>query len=328
VSFDMSKVKYNFVGNDTPKIEKNELNVKARGGTELMQERLANSLPADLLDKFQIIPSRVRNIDPNKKAILWLHDLPNDPESQHLKDANLRKRFSKIVAVSDWQMQLYNLMLGVPYEECVVLKNAITPIEIKEKKYDGTIRIIYHTTPHRGLEILVPVFEKLCEQYDNIQLDVFSSFSIYGWEQRDEPYRGLFERCKAHPKINYHGAVSNERIREELKKSHIFAYPSTWPETSCLAAIEAMSAMNVVVCPNYAALPETCAGFANMYQWMEDKNKHAARFAAVLEDTIKDYSKSGPDEFRLRYQKQYYDMIYNWDSVRSKQWEGVLKQLS
>lgn len=315
-------MEYKIVNN----VEKNELNMKARGGTELMQERLASSLPTELLSKFQIIPSRVRDLEPDKKAILWLHDLPGDPESQHLKDPELRKRFSKIVAVSDWQMQMYNMILGVPYKESVVIKNAIHPIEIKQKEYNGTVRIIYHTTPHRGLEILVPVFEKLCERYDNIELDVFSSFSIYGWEQRDEPYRELFERCKTHPKINYHGAVSNERIREELKRSHIFAYPSIWPETSCLAAIEAMSAKNIVVCPNYAALPETCAGFANMYQWSEDSNEHANRFYQVMVATIEELTKKGLDENRLSFQKNYYDNVYSWE-VRKDQWGALLVSL-
>jgi UDP-glucose:(glucosyl)LPS alpha-1,2-glucosyltransferase len=111
-------------------MEKNELNKNARGGTELMQERLHSSIPKELLDQFQIIPSRVRDLDPDKKKILWLHDLPNDPESAHLADADLRKRFDKIVCVSDWQMQLYNLISGVPYSECVVIKNAIYPIEM------------------------------------------------------------------------------------------------------------------------------------------------------------------------------------------------------
>ena len=309
-------------------MEKNELNQNAKGGTELMQERMHRSLPADLLDKFQIIPSRVRELSLNKKHILWLHDLPNDPESQHLKDAVQRKRFDKIVAVSDWQMQLYNLVLGLPYSECVVIKNGITPIDIEKKEFDGTVRIIYHTTPHRGLELLVPVFDKLTEKYDNITLDVFSSFSIYGWSQRDEPYKELFERCKRHPKINYHGAVSNEQIREELKRSHIFAYPSIWPETSCLAAIEAMSAMNLIVCPNYAALPETTAGFANMYQWSENNTDHANKFYNALDLTIKGINEYGIDHMRLAFQKQFADVMYNWDKRISRQWEGLLHQLS
>jgi glycosyltransferase involved in cell wall biosynthesis len=308
-------------------VEKNELNMKARGGTELMQERLASSIPAELLSKFQIIPSRVREIDPNKKAILWLHDLPGDPESQHLKDANLRKRFAKIVAVSDWQMQMYNAYLGVPYSECVVIKNAIDPIKFEKKQIEriDKVKIIYHTTPHRGLEILVPVFEKLCERFANIELDVYSSFSIYGWEQRDEPYKDLFERCKSHPNINYHGAVPNDQIREALKESHIFAYPSIWPETSCLAAIEAMSAKNIVVCPNYAALPETCAGYANMYQWSEDANEHANRFYNVMVSTISEILENS-HQSRLIFQKHYYDNVYNWNN-RAIQWRALLESL-
>lgn len=309
-------------------MEKNELNKNARGGTELMQERLHKTLPADLLDKFQIIPSRVRDIDPDKIPILWLHDLPNDPESQHLKDPELRKRFKKIVAVSDWQMQMYNLVLGVPYGDSLVIKNAITPIDIKEKEFDGTVRIIYHTTPHRGLELLVPAFDALSKRYDNIELDVYSSFSIYGWEQRDEPYKDLFDRCRNHPKINYHGAVSNEEVREALKRSHIFAYPSIWPETSCLAVIEAMSAMNYIVCPNYAALPETTAGFGNMYQWSENMNEHVNRFAAVLDGTINDINANGLDKGRLLFQKQYTDIVYNWEENISKRWESLLRSLA
>lgn len=306
--------------------EVNELNQNARGGTELMQERLHSSLPESLLSKFQIIPSRVRDINPDKIPVLWLHDLPNDPESEHLRNPELRKRFKKIVAVSDWQMQLYNVVVGLPYSECTVIKNAITPIDISDKEYDGTIKLIYHTTPHRGLELLVPVFEELSKHHNNIELDVFSSFSIYGWSQRDEPYKPIFERCKQHPKIRYHGAVSNEQIREELKKSHVFAYPSIWPETSCIAAIEAMSAKNIVVCPNYAALPETTAGFANMYQWTENMNDHANRFYAVLDATITDIKNNGIHQRRMEFQKDYCDVMYNWSMIAQK-WEATLNGL-
>jgi UDP-glucose:(glucosyl)LPS alpha-1,2-glucosyltransferase len=308
-------------------MEKNELNKNARGGTELMQERLHSSLPADLLENFQIIPSRVRDLDDSKKKILWLHDLPNDPESEHLKDITKRKRFDKIVCVSDWQMQLYNVMSGVSYSESVVIKNAINPIEIETKPFDGTIRLIYHTTPHRGLEILIPVFEELANVRKDIHLDVYSSFSIYGWEQRDEPYKNLFERCKNHPQITYHGAVPNEEVREALKKSHIYAYPSIWPETSCLSVIEAMSAMNIVVCPNFAALPETCANFAMMYPWNENKNLHAVQFAHTLSqaiDVVK--SQNGQPSPLLEFQKQYFDYFYGWEK-RKGEWEALLRSL-
>jgi glycosyltransferase involved in cell wall biosynthesis len=224
-------------------------------------------------------------------------------------------------------MQMYNMILGVPYREAVVIKNGIDPIEIEDKELDGTVRIIYHTTPHRGLELLVPVFEELAKRYKNIHLDVYSSFSIYGWNERDAPYLGLFERCKNHPQITYHGAVTNEEVREALKKSHIFAYPSIWPETSCLAAIEALSAKNIVVCPNYAALPETTAGFANMYQWHENPNDHAGRFLGVLDATIKEILDNGFDQGRANFQKSYTDAVYSWEG-KAKQWKALLEQLA
>ena len=308
-------------------VEVNELNKNARGGTELMQERLHRSIPAELLSKFQIIPSRVRELDPDKKKILWLHDLPHDPESEHLKDPELRKRFSKIVAVSDWQMQMYNIISGVPYAESFVIKNAIDPIPVEKKEYNGTVNLIYHTTPHRGLEILIPVFEELSRIHDNIHLDVYSSFSIYGWEERDRQYQQLFDRCRAHPKITYHGAVPNEEIRQALVKSHIFAYPSIWPETSCLAAIEAMSAMNLVVCPNFAALAETCSNFAMMYQFNENKNLHAVQFAHTLDIAIKTVIQNrGTTYPYLDFQKQYFDYFYSWEK-RKGEWLALLNSL-
>ncbi len=155
-------------------------------------------------DDFQIFISRVHeDLDPNKIKIYWHQDLPWDPAATHLKET--WQQFDHIVYNSNWQADMFNKYLGVPYHRSSVLENAIEPIEYKVKpsRTDGIIRIIYHTTPHRGLELLVPVFEKLCEKHDNIQLDVYSSFKIYGWGERDAQYEALFERCKNHPKINY-----------------------------------------------------------------------------------------------------------------------------
>ena len=57
----------------------NEINAKSKGGTELSIGELGSVIPQDLLDKFQIIPSRFRGAEPGKKMIYWAHDLPGDP---------------------------------------------------------------------------------------------------------------------------------------------------------------------------------------------------------------------------------------------------------
>ena len=302
-----------------------ELSKGAMGGTEMMKYGLYERLDPEIRDKVQIICSRVRDVDEERPTILWLHDMFNDPESNHLADPEKRERFDKLVFVSNFQKTQYELAYGIPPSDSVILKNCIDPIESHVKPSDGEINLIYHTTPHRGLDLLVPVFIELCNHYDNITLDVYSSFEIYGWGQRDADYEHLFQACRDHPKINYHGFQPNEVVREALKKAHIFAYPSIWPETSCIAVMEAMSAGCAVVCPDFAALPETTAGFAITYGMNQDHSVHANIFVQVLASAIE---KIGSPELqsRLDFQKTYADAFYNWNS-RTVQWEGLIASI-
>ena len=299
---------------------------EANGGTEMMRSQLYSRVDPDLLDKFQIICSRVRWIDPKKPTILWCHDTWDDPESQHLKEEERRARFEKFVFVSNYQLSTYNLALQVPYAQSFVMQNAIEPIELKDKNKDQ-IKLIYHTTPHRGLNVAVAAIMELAKNYgDKIHFDVFSSFEAYGWKERDKEFEDLFNNIKEHPQMTYHGYQPNEKVREALQEAHIFAYPSIWPETSCIAAIEAMSAGCQIVCPNYAALPETTANFATMYQWSEDIQFHANVFANMLNAAIQNHYDENTQR-KLLYQKNYTDNFYNWD-LRANQWTGFLQGLS
>lgn len=305
-------------------MEYNELNKKAMGGTELMAHRIEEMLGPDLLSQVQIIHSRVRELDDKKKKILVLHDLAGDPEVQHLKNGGWQK-FDMLVFVSHWQKQMYEIQLGVPPSAGVVLQNSIVPIEQHEKPNDKTT-LIYYSTPHRGLNLLYPVYDKLYEEFgSSIELKVFSSFDLYGWPQRDEPYRELFDALENHPGIQYSKSVSNDVIREELKKSHIFAYPSTWSETSCLCLIEAMSAGLIPVHSSLAALPETSMGLSMMYDYSEDPNKHAGTFYNALRTTIQNTNDPYMKQLTT-LRKHSADAIYNTER-QGMRWKALVNNL-
>lgn len=298
---------------------------KSMGGTELMNKALLERVDKDLLEQFNIIKSRVREVSDEKPNILWLHDLFNDPENEHLSDAEKRKRFERLIFVSNYQMQTYMLAYGIPYSETFVLRNAIDPIILPEKCKDGEqIRIIYHTTPHRGLNIAVAAVQKLAEKLkDKIHFDVYSSFNAYGWGHRDEPYKEIFKVIEEHPNMTYHGFQPNDVVRKALESAHIFAYPSIWTETSCIAAIEAMSAGCQIVCPNYGALPETTGGFATMYHWHEDLQTHANIFVNFLNNAI-NIHRSEDMNRKLIIQKNWVDNFFNWE-MRANEWTGMLQ---
>lgn len=321
-------MKLNVIG-DPSVIERNEVNKEAKGGTELMQQGLADRLDKDLLKNFQLIASRYRGTDDKKIPIYWCHDLAQDPEMQHLKDGGWDK-FEKIVAVSHWQKQQIIDFLGVPPSKIVVMPNAIVPVE-SHVKPDSTecINLIYHTTPHRGLELLYPIMEWVENNFPDKKwhLDVYSSFKIYGsdWSNRDDRYKELFKKIEDHPNMTYHGTVSNDEVKEALKKAHIFCLPSIWPETSCIAMLEAMSAGCLIVTSSLAALPETCANWALMYDFSEDMQDHASRCALTLADAIQLLEDPAIAQ-RLQIQREYINGFYNWD-VRAKQWTVLLNSI-
>lgn len=307
--------------------ERNELNSKSMGGTEQMMEGVLSRLNPEYHEKFQIIPSRVRTLYDDRIRIYWLHDLPWDPETKHLQDENSRNRFHKIVYCGQWQMNMYQTMLNIPQnQKSCVIDTAINPFPaIKKEDPNKEIRLIYTSTPQRGLNILVPVFEKLCEKYDNIVLDVFSSYKIYGWGDADKQFEDLFDRCRKHPKINYHGFAPNETVREHVAEAHIFAYPSIWPECNSRSLIEAMSAGAVCVHPNYAGLADTSGSITLQYHWDQDVNVHANMFYAVLDDTIQKMRETDMTPY-LQFQKTYADYRYNWDRI-GNQWNALCAAL-
>ena len=299
------------------------LAVNGKGGTEMMYQRITERLPKELLDKFQIVASRIINIEPTKDLIFWAHDTWDDPQTEKLK-TNIRKIIKSFIFVSNYQFNSFYQAHGIPYSDSVVIQNGIVPIPLVEKPNDK-INLIYHTTPHRGLDILLSVYDPLVKKHPELHLNVFSSFAAYGWEHKDEPFEVLFDFCRKHPNITYHGFQPNEVVRECLQESHIFAYPSTWPETSCISAIEAMSAGVLPVTSDFGALPETIGDNGILYRYHEDKRTHSERFFNAMDFVITNYKKNNYSN-SITNISSYANMKYDIDFVASI-WKNYLENL-
>ncbi len=304
-------------------LSKVALNEMSQGGTERLFRELYNQLPRALVEKFQIWPSRYRPdlVDLSKIQLLHVDDLPGDPMYNHLLN-NGWSKFTKLIFVSHWQMQLFINAYRIPWSKCAVLLNAIEPIPAHTKPTDK-IRLMYYSTPQRGLEILVPVFKELSKKDERLELVVASNFKLYGNEARNAPFLQLFEECKQDPKITYLGTVTYAEIIHHIQQSHILAYPSIWAETSCMVLMEAMSGGLIAVHPDFAALPETAANCTMMYHFHEDRKEHVQIFRKTLEQAIE--SRDQLSE-KLADQKKYADTMYSWQK-RIPQWISFLQGL-
>jgi UDP-glucose:(glucosyl)LPS alpha-1,2-glucosyltransferase len=310
-----------------------EINPNANGGTELFMRFLYSGvIPRALLENVQIIPGRITELKEDKIRILTLHDLPHEQEFQKLSDISFRKKLHKTVFISNWQQQQFANFLKFPYDNTnLVIESAILPCESHDKPpqgIDDVVNIAYFTTPHRGLHILLPAFQKLAETDKQIKLHVHSSFAAYGRPEQDAQFEPLFQVCRDHPQVEYYGFTDHDELLEKMKSYHIFAYPSIWPETACRAMLEAMSAKMLCVHPNLAALPDTSGSLNFMYQGSTNPQEHLNSFFGALGGgigVVRENSQSLQDH--LSFNKHYVDWRYNPQVVVSK-WVALLTDLN
>lgn len=295
------------------------------GGTELMYHELISRLPKNYLDEFSIFnyPS---DADFNKKLVYW-NQLSYDQEIvQYLKYPQNVNRIDYFVFVSFWQAEQFRKIFQIPGEKIRVIKNAhsncskkvLTPLT-KSK-----LKLCYTSTPWRGLDVLLRAWEILNPQ--DCELHVFSSCKIYGkdFASEDSKYEFLYDWCKKLPNVVYRGSIPNSELRKELVEFDILAYPNTFEETSCISVIEALATGLRVVTSSLGALPETTEGFSRMYQYVDNREKHAQLFAKVLgEEVIK--LRSGELYNNLKKQQDIYNERWSWNS-RIDDWMNFLNE--
>ena len=264
-------------------------------------------------------------LEKNKINILWMHHYVNQKETENLKNKEYINKLNYIVFNSNWNFENFKIQYKIPENKSIVLRNAINKIDFKNKTKDK-ISLIYHTTPWRGLELLLKVFKKINKE--NVELNVCSSTIIYGKKFHDsyeKKFQKLFDDCKNIKNVNFHGYKSNSSILEMLKEVHIFSYPSIWTETSCIAAIEAMAAGCEVVTTNLGALKETCSPFAKFVNFEKNLHNLELNYLSSLIDSINNFW-SEDNQQKLKTQREKINQIYSWET-RKVEWTDFLKKI-
>ena len=271
------------------------------------------------------------NTKNDKVNIHWQHQYFDQPSVQAIQ--NRYNDINVIVFVSHHQKQLFDRFHMLPYEKSIVIPNGVEVFPRVEKT-NGKIKLIYASTPFRGLDILLAAYSMMLERSADLRgevhLDVFSNMSLYGpaYEAQNSLYEGMYEFCRLHPAIDYHGAVERPVLLEYMLDANILAYSNTWEETSCCVAIEAMAAGVLPVVSNIGALPETCSVYAKYYSPMSTdmynkmkKHNHALQYSYVLEKEIRKYMEKIPTD-HINKMIDFVEYGHSWDRI-IPQWKEL-----
>ena len=303
-----------------------KLNNACFGGSENQLRLLLKYLPDEEFKNINLVLNNtdLKLLENDKINILWMQHFVNQEEAKNLGSKTYVDKLDFIVFNSHWNFEKFVYQFKVPENKCVVIKNAIEKIEHEEKTKDK-INLIYHTTPWRGLALLLKVFNNL--NIENVELNVCSSTTIYGKKFHDiygKKYEDLFNECQNTKNVNYLGFLPNEKIIKLLKKMHIYSYPSIWTETSCISAIESMGAGCEVVTTNLGALYETCSPFGTFVGFDRNFNNLEKKYSKLLYKTIKNYW-SDKNQEKLKLQRETINSTYSWD-LRSAEWKNLFDE--
>jgi len=291
-------------------------------------EMLHKHVPKELLDQVQIctsVPGKVP-IDPDKVNILWQKNSYDQPNLQEFFGNKERhKEYDWYVFNSHWNYEKFRYFFDIPTERSMVIKNGIVNFpKRKIYKKGQPIKILHHNTPWRGLNVLLRAMQEI--KTSNITLDVYSSCEIYGEDfkkQNDDQFKELYEQAEKLPNVNYIGYKPNEYILEHMTDYDLYVYPSTFEETSCVSAMEALASGVHVITNNYGALYETCSEWPVYINYTENYEQMALATAGAIQ-VAANYLHEDYIQNHLENQQRFYKRFYNWEK-KGQEWESFLR---
>jgi glycosyltransferase involved in cell wall biosynthesis len=276
-------------------------------------------------------------LGPDTRLVLWTQHSFDEANMQALHQAGERESYDEFVLVSEWQREEFLRHFQLDPERAHLLRNAVAPafenlfpdhLPILPEKTRPPI-LAYTSTPFRGLDLLLEAFPAIRAAVPDVRLRVFSSMTVYQTPPAVDQaqYGGLYQLCRETAGVEYIGSLPQSALAGELRGVMALAYPNTFPETSCIAALEAMASGCTVVTSALGALPETTAGFARLTPFPQERPRYLSEFVAQIADVLRAGMRNDPEaETRLRRQVRYIHATATWE-VRATLWEKWLGSL-
>jgi glycosyltransferase involved in cell wall biosynthesis len=196
------------------------------------------------------------------KAALWAHHDVDQEAVQFMGQRAALEYLSKYLFVSRWQRDRYLDRFRIAPERAAIIGNpycarAMPATGLEDKRFDVP-RLIYASTPFRGLGVLVDAFPMLADDLPGATLTVLSGMELYGM-QDNSAYQDLFDKMKRTRGISLHKPAGKIELYRSLRDANLFAFPSTFAETFCIAALEARVLGNPLLLTDHGALREIFA---------------------------------------------------------------------
>lgn len=269
-----------------------------------------------------------------KATYVWVHDI----HVGHFEHASMIDNTDKFLCLTNWHKEFFLQAYAgkIPSSKILVTANGIDPQWYSEEPVKVGNRLIYASSPDRGLERLLQIFPSIRKQVPDAELHIFYGF--HNWKKMAESSNNkidlekiaFFERAIEAQKdhgVTYHGRIPEPELAKEFAKAKVWAYPTNFTETYCITALMAQASGCIPVTTALAALNETVShGFLfnppNTTKGYEDA--FVNRIVMILTGRFKNDEHS-PDEV-AKAARKYTLENHSWHKV-AQQWEKEFRDI-
>jgi len=249
--------------------------------------------------------------------ILWIHDAVNVPFLEGEDPTHIP--VDRIFAISHWQKDEWSRHFGIPIERFFLTRNGVDLTMFKPGEKRDRHRLIYVSRPDRGLSVLLELFPHIRKRVPGAELH------IYTYQLPGDRLDDIICQLAQQPGVYMRGSLPKAALAAEMALARLMVYPSTWQETSCIAAIEAQAAGTPVIASTLAALPETVHNGVSGY--LIPGGPHTAEFGRRFIEAVVALMNDDEVWQKLSQGARYRsELLYDW-SVIAKEWLAELERL-
>lgn len=288
---------------------------------------------------FRQLPHALRPV-PGRVRMLWVHDhmglypeMPRGFKRWILTGAwrwaypLLGRRAPHVVAVSEWLRRCYVDFGRWPSGSTWAIPNGVDDRwfldgQARPQEASGSARgrykVAYTSVPERGLRLLIErVMPAVWQELPDVELHVFSYRPL-------EAYRALANGTQG--RVVFRGGLPQQQLAAELATFDLWLYPTDFPETSCIAALEAQAAGLPVVSSRRYALTETVEDEKTGILVAGDVGSpgYVGRFARAVVELLRDEARR---KAMGRHARERVLRGFTWDRTAS-QWSSLLVRLA
>jgi glycosyltransferase involved in cell wall biosynthesis/2-polyprenyl-3-methyl-5-hydroxy-6-metoxy-1,4-benzoquinol methylase len=248
-----------------------------------------------------------------KLTLWWLHDLATYARQGHVQAHLLN--IDKILTVSEWHRQQVSKVYDIPLDSIIATTNGVdySMFEGLEGIEREPRSLFYMARPERGLINLVGedgIMEELHDchlyvcGYDNTTPEM-ATFYNYLWQ-----------RCEALPNVTNLGHLGKRKLYEAMAHAELYVYPTTFEDTSCIAALEANAAGLPVIGSDWSATTETLQGGGSILLPLKDGQVDKKEFAKTVRMVFSQPSKlESLRKKALAKRQTWKDAALQWDNI-------------